>query len=331
MQAANDEHFKLKEELDKLIKESSEWNELEKAKAEEKGFHESIGLLKERGRLEPLKKQTGNFAGMSGKQFEIAALKIMTDHVFPDLRRLEFGTSEAPEIPREAELTLLSNLTMGTCFEIDQMIILTNDDPANKPVEVIGLVEVKRNINDIAKSFQQLQIVLAWFTQSKERYDSNQFKTKGNPSGNFEKPIYHEEDGQKYMFIKESFKRFFVDPECNYFIDRVYYITKPRQIKGMNSGEENKLSFRLSTDFTLEPNLEQLTNQRLIRMRNYVEETFDKFQAINLLQLYKSKSHWANQMLLAVPVELVSRIDSEDSLTDLGPRFALEEKDATDN
>jgi len=171
--------------------------------------------------LQPLKKQTGLYSGMTGKQFEMSALQVMEEYVFPDLRAREPELADVPFV-------LLANLTMGTGFEIDQLVIVPSADPENQPCQVLALVEVKRNVNDVARSLIQLQTVLGWCSGARTKYDSQAQKTKTNPSGNFDLPIYHEEDGQRYMFTLESFRRFSVDSETNYIIDRVFYITLPR-------------------------------------------------------------------------------------------------------
>ena len=182
-------------ELEALKKANKTWGDFEKAKAEILGFKKIIGLTKEEERLEPLKRQTGLFSGMVGKQFEMAALKVMEDYVFADLRERESGDVH---LAATQPLVLLSNLTMGTGFELDQLVILPAEN-SEEPVEVLALVEVKRNVNDVCRSFIQLQKVLNWCTGARDRYGAEEHINKSNRSGHFERPIYHEEEGKRYM------------------------------------------------------------------------------------------------------------------------------------
>ena len=182
--------------LEELRQNTPEYAEYEKAKAEERAFKDSIGLLREEAKLEPLKKQTGLFSGMSGRQFEMASMKIMTENIFSTLREKEFSSPEPKEDPKK-DLILLTNLTMGSSFEIDQLIVLRGENDSD-PVTVLAYVEAKRNVNDIAKSFTQIQTVIGWCTGTLGKYDPAIFRSRTNPTGHFEKPIYHEQDGVTY-------------------------------------------------------------------------------------------------------------------------------------
>jgi hypothetical protein len=318
-----------------------------RAKGEESGFRDSIGLTRELARMAPLKKQSGALAGLSGRQFELAAIRAVTDLLLPLLRaRLlpdapqerqdgqqqqqqqqeteNLDKERERETPREQgqkegkgrrgrELVMISNVTMGTPFEIDQLILLTGEH-AGEAVEVVGLVEVKRNINDIAKSFGQIQNILNWCCGLTGRYDPAEYRTKSNPSGVFERPIFHEEEGVQHMFTRDSFRRFRVDPEEDRFVDGIYFITRPRHMRGFNSGEESKLASRMSTDPSLGPIVDEVSEAQAMVLQEFLRKVTDPFQAEDVLRLFLKKEHWAQQFIFAIPFDLH---DKEWTLADL--------------
>ncbi|CAE7726859.1 unnamed protein product, partial [Symbiodinium microadriaticum] len=73
-------------------------------------------------------------------------------------------------------------------------------------VKVLGVVEVKKNADDLASAFRRYQIALNWLSGCEDSYDGSQWITSKHPSGHFRTPYYHvHSDSETLVFTKSSF------------------------------------------------------------------------------------------------------------------------------
>ena len=78
-------------------------------------------------------------------------------------------------------------VTLGAAgTELDQVIVRL-PSRAERPVEVLAVVEVKRNLNDLAHGFRRRQDDLAWLTGHTANYDPRRYRTRQFPTGHFDK------------------------------------------------------------------------------------------------------------------------------------------------
>ena len=136
----------------------------------------------------------GHRSGHTGGSFEQQALALTWQYIVPGL--VKTGAT--------ASLRVLTGVGLGAArTELDQLLIRQPRHPG-QPVEVLALVEVKRNLNDLAHGFRQRQENLAWFTGDTGHYDAAQYRTRYFRSGHFDREAVHEQDGEPFVFTSSS-------------------------------------------------------------------------------------------------------------------------------
>ena len=117
-------------------------------------------------------------------------------------------------------------------MELDIAIVHRPGGP-DAPVEVLTVVEAKRNINDLAHGFLRRQIDLAWLTGDRAAYDAAEHRTGTFTEGHFDRPAVHWQDGRAYLFDPGSFARFRRD-ESGYFRDGLNLVSRAGPIWGLS-------------------------------------------------------------------------------------------------
>src|SRR5262249_14103426 len=149
------------EERAALLASSPEHQALLRVTAELNELRTAVGLDREEARLEELTRQQGRHTGRAGASFEELALELTRSRIAPGL--LPRG-EEAP-----GGLRVLRGVTLGAArTEFDQLVVRPRGD---QPVQVLAVVEVKRNVNDLAHGFRLRQENLAWLTGDVAHYD----------------------------------------------------------------------------------------------------------------------------------------------------------------
>ena len=103
----------------------------------------------------------------------------------------------------------------------------------NAPVEVLAVVEAKRNINDLGHGFLRRQIDLAWLTGDRAAYDPAEHRTGVFDAGHFDRPAAHWQDGRAFVFAPGSFSRFARD-DSGHFRDGLWLVTRAGPVWGLS-------------------------------------------------------------------------------------------------
>lgn len=230
----------LEEEQAAQSQASPERRELLRAAAALVELRMSIGIDRETGRLNQLLTDRGRGAGRAGTAFENEALEITRTRILPVVA------------PDPTGVHLLRTVRLGAAgVELDIAIVRRPGGP-DEPVEVLAVVEAKRNINDLAHGFLRRQIDLAWLTGDRAAYDPAEHRTGTFDTGHFDRPAVHWEDRQAFLFAPDSFRRFQRD-ESGHFRAGLYLITRSGPVWGLSGAALARVAAAMSTDETWDP------------------------------------------------------------------------------
>lgn len=226
-----DRRAALAAERDGLAAASPERALLLRLDAELRKLRTESGVDAEEARLDELVRAQGQRAGRAGGGFEETALRAVRSHVLPALGG--------------GPLAVLTGVTLGAArTELDQVIVHHSGDA---PVEVLGVVEAKRNPNDIGHGFTRRQENLAWLGGHRAAYDPARHVTRHFPTGHFDRAVVHEQDGQRFVFDPTSFRHFRPD-EKGLFLAGLFFVTRPAHLVGLSGGALGRLRHRIATD-----------------------------------------------------------------------------------
>ena len=190
-------------------------------------FRSEIGLDQEMAHLRSLQQRQGQRSDRSGKSFEQVAQTLTETLILPDLVR-------HPAARRNVRV--LHGVTLGASrVELDQVVVRLPSQPG-RPVDVLAVIEAKRNLNDVAHGFRQRQQNLSWLTGAADGYFPPDYRTTHFPSEVFDREAVHREQGEEYRFARRSFSRFRGDPATGFFLDCLYFITRPGPMWGISAG-----------------------------------------------------------------------------------------------
>jgi hypothetical protein len=291
MQAFQARQQALREELDLLIQASLPRQSLLRITAELQRLRSALGLDHAEARLAQLRKQHGRCSGRAGHSFERQALALSREYIVPDLFRRR-STASADR------LRILTGVTLGAArTEFDQVLI---QQPRGRQclVDVLAVVEVKRNINDLAHGFRRRQENLAWLTGASAHYDPALYRTGLFRSGHFDREAIHQEGGESYRFDPGSFHRFRRDPAAGMFLDRLYLITQTGMMWGLSSAAMARFRFRVATDEHWEPDLDSC----LLPLWRWFQALAEPIETPDLLRIYCLSARRGQQVLVKGPV-----------------------------
>lgn len=199
---------------------------------------ESLGLVDKEKQLAALLRRQGQSSGQAGQDFEARALQATQHFILPGIQPMDSPVER---------IQVLTGVTLGAArMELDQLIVQTATRK-DEAVLVLALVETKRNINDLAQGFRQRQENLAWLTGTPTGYDPELYRNRNFPNGHFDQEVCWAQDGREYLFRPESFRLF--HPETSgYFLERLYFITRPGPLWGLSSAALSRLQYRIATD-----------------------------------------------------------------------------------
>jgi hypothetical protein len=231
----------LEEEWAQLARSSPERQCLLRAAADYDRLRSAIGLDHEEARLRELLTEKGRRAGDAGEQFEERARAITVRHIVP-----EVGADGG-------DLHVLNGVRLGAAgVELDFAVVRRPAGP-DESVEVLAVVEAKRNINDLAHGFRRRQVDLAWLTGDAGAYDPADHRTGHFTSGDFDRPAVHWQDGQAFLFGPGSFQLFAREMVNGHFLSRLYLVTRAGPIWGVSGAALARISFRAATDVDWNP------------------------------------------------------------------------------
>jgi hypothetical protein len=247
----------------------------------------TLGLDEEETRLAEILLQQGQRSGHTGQSFEQQALTLTRRHLVPEL--LGRGGEEAAR-----RIQVLRGVTLGAArSEFDQLVIRRPLSPG-RPVEVLAMVEVKRNPNDLAHGFRLRQENLAWLTGDAAHYDAGQYRTRYFSSGHFDREAVHEEGGERFVFARGSFRRFRRESRSGLFLKRLYFITRAGTLNGVSAAALSRIRHRIATDERWQPE----SDAWLRALLHWSQSLAEPLEAPEVLRLYSSTIARARHVLV---------------------------------
>ena len=272
----------LRAEQEQLVRESPSRRELLRLQAELQRVREDSGLEEEEACLTTRERHQGQRSGRSGGSFEELAVRETWRSLVP-------GLSRSQERPR-----VLRGVTLGAArVELDQLVI-RQPRRTGQPVEVLALVEVKRNLNDLAHGFRLRQENLAWFTGDTRHYEPTQYRTRHFRSGHFDREAVHEEDGERFVFAPGSFRHFRREPGSGPYLRRLCFITREGRLDGVSASALSRIRHRVATDERWEPRSEAWLRELL----HWCQSLVEPLETPDVLRLYCSVPGRARQVLV---------------------------------
>jgi len=266
-----------------LTAESPERLALNEITARLTKLREDVGFFREVTRLEALQRSQGRSSTRSGAAFETVAIDAVTQHVMPELK----GRSDS------ASIYLLRGVTLGAArTEIDQLIVGRAGD-SNDPVEVLALVETKRNPNDLARGLQKRLENLSWLAGHEAGYDSLAYRTEAAPSGHNEGVAVHSEKGEVFRFDRASFRRFLPDLNSGTPHRNVYLVTRTGMLWGIGSAGLARIAHRVSSDTSWAPD----DDEYLAGLLAWSQSLTSPVESPDILQMYADDPEAARQVL----------------------------------
>lgn len=284
LDAFREEQASLAQEQKRLVEASPERQVLRDLASQLDRVRALSGLAAEETELRRVLRQRGQRSGRSGESFEQSALQAVSDEIVPDLAVAADGDP----------VTILHGVRLGAArVELDQVIIRRNQD-RSRPAEVLAVVEVKRNINDLAHGFRRRQEDLCWLTGQRSRYDPESFRTRDFPRGHFDRPAVHRHQGQELILTTDSFARFRRNEEHSPFIRGLCFVTRCGLLWGISSAGLARLARRVASD----RRWDLADDGYLQELLEWSRALTHPFEAPDLLRLYARDEARARQILL---------------------------------
>ncbi|WP_164103288.1 hypothetical protein [Candidatus Laterigemmans baculatus] len=283
----------LRSQQEQLTAASPELQNLLRLRDQLHALRADCGVEEVEAELARLERVRGQGTGRSGSTFEHQAESLIEQAILPDLS------------PPSGEVAILRGVTLGAArLELDAVVVRQPADPA-AAVEVLAVVEVKRNLNDLAHGFRHRQENLAWLTGDSAAYDpaaydpavydAGAYRTRRFIRGHFDRPAVHSQAGVDYLFTRESFRGFRRDAVTSLFLDSLYLLTRPGAIWGMPSKALNRLSHRLASD----PELDLAEASAVERLLRWCHRQTHDLETPDVLRMYGSSESRARQILFA--------------------------------
>src|SRR5690606_29158703 len=275
-------HHQLESHLNHLVDTSPTRQLVLQLKEQLDPLKRQLGLVDKERQLAALLRSQGQGSGRAGVEFETRAVQAAQRFILPEVLLPDVSLTQ-PQI--------LTSVTLGAArMELDQVVVQV---PAQKgeAVLVLAVVETKRNLNDLAHGFRQRQENLAWLTGTTPGYDPALYRTRSFPTGHFDREVHWRQDEQDYLFRPDSFRLFQPEP-TGYFLERLYFITRPGPLWGVSSAGLSRIQYRIATDTHWPPDSEEDLKTYLA----WCQSLTDSLETPDLLRLYST--HWAKQIIL---------------------------------
>lgn len=271
-------HRALEAERSALVQASPERHKFLRAAAALDQCRRAIGLDREEAALNELLTTRGRGAGRAGSAFENEAVEVACSRLMPRDR---------------PDLHLLRSVRLGAAgVELDIVIVRRPGGP-DEPVEVLAVVEVKRNINDLAHGFRRRQIDLAWLTGDRAAYDPAEQRTGYFDTGHFDRPAVHWQDWQSFLFIPGSFARFVRDGTGS-FTKGLFLITRAGSIWGLSGAAVARVAAAVSTDESWDPDDEAY----LGRLFRWARTLAGPLETPDVLRMFEDDPDRARQLIV---------------------------------
>lgn len=220
-------------------------------------------------------KETGQRKHKNGFNFEDKVINVVEEYIKP-LISLKYNVNIS-------DLIIIKNIKFAmaspnnSTSEFDIIICQIINRPERiknyklnlNYCQILGIIEIKKNPDDIGSAFIGYQKSLNWLSGNKDGYNANEWITKAYPYGNFDDrlPFIHD----SYLFSTESFSSLSIiklnenndkdkkedkerellsllHKESNLFINDMYFITTDSIITGVNSKATNWITNKISIE-----------------------------------------------------------------------------------
>jgi hypothetical protein len=239
-----------------------------------------LNLDREESELMFLQTAHGHGSNWAGRQLEEKLANLTRSTILPQLNVDPDGVQ------------LLHSVRLGAAgVEIDQIVCRQTDK--DEPVEVLAIVEAKRNINDLGHGFARRQIDLAWLTGDRSSYDPEVHRTGVFDTGHFDRPKEHWQDGRAFVFTAESFRHFVRGAE-GYFIERFFVVTMIGNVWGLASSALAQVEARVAGNERWNPDDLEYCARLLVWTKSLARP----LEAPDVLRLYTADATRAGQLLL---------------------------------
>lgn len=271
-------------EHDELLRASPERRALLRVDAELERMRAAVGLDREETRLRELQRERGRRGGRGGSAFEETALAVTHRCILPTL-----AADDGPA----GELRVLRGVTLGAAgTELDGLVV--RPSASGGAAEVLALVEAKRNANDLGHGFLRRQRNLAWLTDDTARYDPARHRTSAFPTGHFDRAALHYGQGETTVLDRGSFSGFRVDAATGWFLDRLYFVTRPGTLWGVSGAALGRIAHRAATDVAWDLDDDAYLGELFAWTRFLAAET----EAPDVVRAFAGSERWARQLLL---------------------------------
>lgn len=265
----------VKRHHDALLRQSPLRIELMRAEEELAVLRRETGLAQEEAALEALLTSGGRRSGHAGKAFEHAAIALTEELLVPALLDGEHACG----------VCILRSVTLGAArTELDHVVVRR----ARDEVDVLGIIEVKRNPNDLAHGHRRRKENIAWLTGQRDAYDAAEYRTAQFRAGHFDRPAFHDEAGERLTFTPRSFARFVDDP-C-----RLCFVSRVGPLWGLSAAALARVQYRVATDADFDPD----DSAWLERLLAWSKGLANDEEAPDVLRLYAASRVRAQRMLL---------------------------------
>jgi hypothetical protein len=278
-------------------------------------------------------KEVGQRKHKCGFNFEVKVINVVEEYIKP-LVSLKYNVNIN-------DLIIIKNIKFGmaspnnSTSEFDIILCQIIDRPeriknyklnSTKFCQILGIIEIKKNPDDIGGAFIGYQNSLQWLSGNKDGYDSKDWITKAYPCGNFDDKLPFIHDG--YLFSSESFSSlsfqklkedeeeteellFSLNKDCNLFISDMYFITTDSTLTGVNSKASNWITNKVSieeefdkelTDLSAINNLKRRCNIKFphkLSTYTYINNILKKYQRNNQIYLVGYK----NELIIKNEIE----------------------------
>lgn len=271
-------------ERENLTTSSPERQLLLRLRAELEALRASSGLDREEAALEALQRERGRGSGRSGSDFEDRAVEAVREHVLPELG----GAGGSRE-----RLRILRSVRLGAAdTELDQVVVRSGTP--GEPVEVLALVEAKRNPNDLGHGFRRRQENLAWLRGDRDRYDPERFRNRHFPTGHFDRAAVHRQDGAEFSLAASSFAGLQQDAATGLVLGGLYLVTRWSRLWGVSGAALARIQHRAATDPRWDLEDESYLEELLRWCRGLAESP----ESPEIVRMYAERPEVAGHLLL---------------------------------
>jgi hypothetical protein len=265
-----------------LARSFAEKIQLDAAEAALARFRDETGLTAAEAKLAVLRRQRGGRLVKSGRRFEAVAAEAAWELIAPALP------------PAPGRMEYLTGVTLGIArAELDGVLVAVPQNEA-ETVEVLALVEAKRNPNDVGKGFRIRQENLAWLTGERGGYDAAAYRTRTFPAGHFDRPAPHAQGGRTYRFDAASFRRFERDARTGRYLRGLCFVVKDRPLVGVGTPQLGRVMHRVASD----PDFDLHSEAVLRRYHAWFRSMSEPLPTRDVLELYAADDSLARQIVL---------------------------------